>query len=260
MGKKLEPYQVAGLNAGFSEEIVLGKKPQDTNAIARNEGEISSSSRAAKKMTDKQLVARVKSGFKKIKAELPYILELKNRFAALPRGSANICGCKTWKTFCIEHLHRTPRAVAYALAEENETVAVVIDRPAEDRTIAKPPRVVVTTENYKVPLPRVVVTNETYKPSLPEPREQSDSVTRLGVKVAPKPTAVNDAQPPMDAETEGYNRVAYNWLKSFLLHFESDAIALATPEEVFSKLTRDELAIWPNCINWLEEVFGKGEK
>jgi hypothetical protein len=81
------------------------------------DAEVSSALKAANKMTNKQLVSRVKSGFKKIREEAPYIIVLHIRFMALPRGSQNIDGCKTWGTFCSLKLHRSDRAIRYMLAQ-----------------------------------------------------------------------------------------------------------------------------------------------
>jgi hypothetical protein len=62
-----------------------------------------------------ELASIVISAFAKIAENLPYILELRKRFAEAPRGNANIAGCKTWEDFCSKHLHRTPRTVQRAL-------------------------------------------------------------------------------------------------------------------------------------------------
>jgi hypothetical protein len=63
--------------------------------MMRNEVDISPISTDPSWMTDSALVDRVKIGFQKIKEELPYIIELRARFARLPRGHANIAGYKT---------------------------------------------------------------------------------------------------------------------------------------------------------------------
>jgi hypothetical protein len=67
-------------------------------------------------MTNDELVARVKAGFRKIAEEIPYILELRTRFGRLKRGHANIGGCNTWKEFCEKHLHRTDRRIRQVVA------------------------------------------------------------------------------------------------------------------------------------------------
>jgi hypothetical protein len=104
--------------------------------LARIEAEVSSASPTIKRLSNKRLALIVKAGFQKIRKCLPYIVELRQRFADLPRGGANIMGCTTWKTFCITHLHRTDRALRYALAEANEeTAAAEIVKPKR-RTIA----------------------------------------------------------------------------------------------------------------------------
>jgi hypothetical protein len=76
--------------------------------------------RAAAKMTDSELVHRVKQGFQKIHDELPWIVELRKRFANRPRGKANISGCKTWIEFCTTVLNRSPRTIQRLLSEPDE--------------------------------------------------------------------------------------------------------------------------------------------
>jgi hypothetical protein len=88
-------------------------------------------STAAKKLTDKALVSRVKRGFQKIKSELPYLIELRARFDALPRGKANIDMCKTWTEFCEKRLHRTYRQIRRVLAEAEGTTVDVKQEPVE---------------------------------------------------------------------------------------------------------------------------------
>lgn len=107
------------------EEKEVGGAKMSSDLARKNEEEVSSASRAAKKMKTPALVRRVKSGFQKIRAELPYILELKHRFAELRHnGGGAIDHCLSWKTFCIVQLHRSDRAIRYAIAEalseENE--------------------------------------------------------------------------------------------------------------------------------------------
>lgn len=69
-------------------------------------------------MADEALAVFVRDGLKKFSKLLPYVRELKNRFAALPRGHANIMDCRTWKEFCEKVLDRSPSAVRKALAEK----------------------------------------------------------------------------------------------------------------------------------------------
>jgi hypothetical protein len=63
-----------------------------------------------------QLARLIVDRFNKFKEFLPYIKELRKRFAELPRGNANIAGCKTWTQFCTDVLGRTDSAVRKALA------------------------------------------------------------------------------------------------------------------------------------------------
>jgi hypothetical protein len=82
----------------------------------------------AKNMTDRSLAARVKKGFEKIRSELPFIKELRARFEAAPRGSANIDGCKTWAEFCERRLHRTDRRIRQVLAESETAISVLVEK------------------------------------------------------------------------------------------------------------------------------------
>lgn len=69
-----------------------------------------------KQMTTEELVQRVTLGFRKISAEIPYILELRARFGRLPRGRANIASCSTWKEFCVKVLHRSDSRIRQVIA------------------------------------------------------------------------------------------------------------------------------------------------
>jgi hypothetical protein len=86
----------------------------------QNEPEETSASKVAKKLSDTALAKRVVSGFCKIKTELPYIIELRSRFRDLPRGKANIDGCRTWTEFCNRRLFRSDRQVRALIAEALE--------------------------------------------------------------------------------------------------------------------------------------------
>jgi hypothetical protein len=68
-------------------------------------------------ISNDELVDYVISAFQTIRESLPYIQELRRRFAALPRGHADIAGCATWEEFCKKRLHRTSSAIRKALAE-----------------------------------------------------------------------------------------------------------------------------------------------
>lgn len=84
-----------------------------------NEAELSSPSQ----MQDEPLAEIVISGCQQFKHVIPYVIELQKRFKELPRGNANIAGCKTWTEFCETHLDRTPRGVRKAIAAYNEKTA-----------------------------------------------------------------------------------------------------------------------------------------
>src|SRR5260221_357270 len=64
-----------------------------------NEAQLSCGS-SPEDMSDEALAALVRDGLKKFAKIVPYVRELRNRFGALPRGHANIMGCKTWSEFC----------------------------------------------------------------------------------------------------------------------------------------------------------------
>ena len=71
-------------------------------------------------LTNDQLADIVIEGFKKIRAFLPHIRMLKERFRSGDRDSANrlktpIKGCLSWKEFCKKHLDRTTEALREAL-------------------------------------------------------------------------------------------------------------------------------------------------
>jgi hypothetical protein len=70
------------------------------------------------KVSDAELADYVIGAFRTIREALPYIRELRQRFAQLPRGHAGIAGCASWKGFCEDRLHRTPSAIRKALAGE----------------------------------------------------------------------------------------------------------------------------------------------
>jgi hypothetical protein len=73
-----------------------------------------------KAMGDEELadyvIGTYESIFKKIKAAIPYIEELRARFAKAPRGKANIAGCNKWGEFCERKLERTASAIRKAIS------------------------------------------------------------------------------------------------------------------------------------------------
>ncbi len=70
-------------------------------------------------LTNEELASIAIGAFSRIQDSMPYILELRKRFQAAPRGKANIQGCGTWGEFCEKHLYRTPRAVRKAIESHN---------------------------------------------------------------------------------------------------------------------------------------------
>lgn len=75
-------------------------------------------------MSDEDLAQFVSGVFVKFRAVIPYVIELRRRFAKLPRGKANIAGCATWMEFCERVLHRTDRAVRKAIALDEHRLAL----------------------------------------------------------------------------------------------------------------------------------------
>jgi|SRR5579872_2968927 len=51
---------------------------------------------------------------------MPYIVELRKRLKAAPRGKASIGGCDTWEQFCEKHLHRTASAIRKTLQTKHD--------------------------------------------------------------------------------------------------------------------------------------------
>ena len=82
---------------------------------AQEPAELSS---APSNLSNAELVQTVVGAFTKIKEALPFILELKSRFAALPPG-IKIAGCETWTAFCTNVLHRSDRAIRKAIAAQS---------------------------------------------------------------------------------------------------------------------------------------------
>ena len=100
-------------SAPFSESPL---PPSNGAALAKLEDEPGIIPASPEQMTNEALAGFVHDVFQKIRNYLPYVAELRRRFAALPRGNANIMGCKTWDEFCDRKLHRTASAIRKALA------------------------------------------------------------------------------------------------------------------------------------------------
>jgi hypothetical protein len=81
-------------------------------------------------LDNEQLATLVIDGIVQFRKLLPFVKELRARFAALPRGHANIAGCKTWTEFCHKRLDRTDAAVRKALAPPKEILATTGVNPA----------------------------------------------------------------------------------------------------------------------------------
>jgi hypothetical protein len=98
-------------------------------------------------MADENLASFVQDSLVRFSKVIPYVIELRNRFGALPRGKANISGCVTWTEFCQKVLHRTDRAVRKAIAA---AVAPDIEPEADD--IEYDGELVIAKTNTKVNL------------------------------------------------------------------------------------------------------------
>jgi len=63
-------------------------------------------------MYDEQLVEIVEHlCFAPIRSAVPYIAELRSRFARRKRGHAHIANCATWEQFCLKVLQRKPNTI-----------------------------------------------------------------------------------------------------------------------------------------------------
>jgi hypothetical protein len=95
----------------------------------------------AEKLSNKDLVRRVKTGFQKIGPYIPDIQVLHDRFKALPRGKGNIDGCNTFKQFCERRLGRNYAHIARLLKAAREpeeipeqtTTAIVKHEPEQPK-------------------------------------------------------------------------------------------------------------------------------
>jgi hypothetical protein len=101
-------------------ETEAQEEAMESSELIDNVVEIVPGSPEPGQMENEALAIFVRDGLKKFSKLVPYVRELKSRFAALPRGKADIMGCHTWKEFCESVLDRTPSAVRKALAEDKE--------------------------------------------------------------------------------------------------------------------------------------------
>src|SRR5438105_2634496 len=70
-------------------------------------------------MPDEELARYCANAFTKFAASIPYVLALRERFAAKsPQWLKDVgfLSCSTWDQFCEHHFHRTRRAVNKAIA------------------------------------------------------------------------------------------------------------------------------------------------
>jgi hypothetical protein len=271
--------------------------------IAVAQPRIMQGSEKVKRLSDKQLTKIVVEGFQKIGKCLPHIYELRRRFANLPRGKANVMGCKTWSDFCIVKLNRTPDHIARLLAQYDAefvprpTVVPAAPATAEPTAIQAAPKWKNTIADISVgdwfsckwnsgsaQLVRCIGFNEnnakvfsrwhcgTWTEEIGPPRAFGKAqpitpkrkVLLLSEAEARRayPDALLEQCPQLPTEEKyplltGARTVAdaRQWLSGFLRQFEFLAVATATAEEVSSRLTPEELAILPNCKDWMEQVL-----
>jgi len=86
-------------------------------------------------LTTDQLVGIAVGTFRRIQDSMPYIIELRNRFKAAPRGKADIGGCDTWEQFCETHLHRTASALRKALQADRKVRPLELPDSAQLKSI-----------------------------------------------------------------------------------------------------------------------------
>lgn len=84
-----------------------------------------------------ELASIVIGAFTKIREVLPYVLELRKRFADAPKGKAGIAGCNTWEEFCGKHLHRTPSALRLAFQTADVENPAAKFAPASNRKLKR---------------------------------------------------------------------------------------------------------------------------
>lgn len=65
----------------------------------------------------KRIDGHLQTAYRKIKPDLKYIAEMRERFAEQPRGNANIKGCKTWGEYVRKFLNRSESTIRELLAE-----------------------------------------------------------------------------------------------------------------------------------------------
>jgi hypothetical protein len=104
--------------------------PVETGIIPASPTASPTASPAAVDLPTEELVRIAVGTFQRLQDSMPYIIELRKRFKAAPRGNANIAGCDTWEKFCRTHLHRTASALRKALQAE-QTPRIPKNEPAE---------------------------------------------------------------------------------------------------------------------------------
>jgi len=225
----------------------MSRKPSAIVPTKAIEPEEISGSPAIKKLSNKRLAIIVIAGFQKIRKCLPYIVELRQRFADLPRGGANIMGCTNWTTFCITHLHRTDRAIRYALAEQNEIRVEV----TEQRPVARPVKILVSEHTYSVPTHAYIHPSKplaSFPGNAEVTRDVADTAER---DVAETATRIGDR----DAAAKRNARNARTWLAKMIVDFEELNLASVEPEEMQNMVDPPGFReILLNCAAWLQKV------
>lgn len=107
-------------------------------------------------LTNDQLADIVIEGVKKIRAYLPYIRTLKERFDSGDRDSTNrlktpIKDCRSWAEFCDLHLDRGDRAIRKALAAQHDGSANRKPKPEPEAPHDPEPQPSTNTEPSRKP-------------------------------------------------------------------------------------------------------------
>jgi hypothetical protein len=85
--------------------------------VMHERGETPPSKASLQQCSVNDLHATIADGLIKLRTLVPYISEMRRRFAIAPRGKADIVGCATWSEYCEKFLHRDVRHVANLLQE-----------------------------------------------------------------------------------------------------------------------------------------------
>jgi hypothetical protein len=94
-------------------------------------------------LSNEDLAVLVRDGLQKFSKLVPYVRELRIRFADLPRGKANIMGCASWTQFCEKVLGRTDSAVRKALSTSDAK------KPVGPRNLLRAVKLAIGVSDYQ---------------------------------------------------------------------------------------------------------------